>query len=356
MRCWIFPLCSGPVLHWTWCYNCEQLNLIRSSVLASPSSLMDLHSGSRYWPGSLHWTWLLYRSISVSPKLLVTPWLVLSFSNVAVYFSTVHQISSFFSCFFDLLQFAFHELLHSYLSWHAGRVFYRSPHLQFRLVLSMKASLHHRLYLRRSHGEFFFRWDHFLLWVILPIRISPSFDGCTDTDDTVLIQVLGCFFTYVRNIRCKFFFTKFGITNLCFKFTDMNRSENIFFTTFSLITMASSKVVTLPWHECHFQVTSKCQFSVFGCITFGKKSPPSHFCPFTTAGRRLIQVSLVGTDEFGEFVNGESDLKANQPFCFAALVRKHEFHLHPQILNAISFACTWMPCIAGSFGFGPVPR
>jgi hypothetical protein len=157
--------------------------------------------------------------------------------------------------------------------------------------LLMKHLLHHQPYHQRLHADSFssgegsdspFRsnlTNKNISWLIsAPIRIM-----------TVFIQILVAS-SLTFGISELILQSTFCITNFQRIFINMNRGKHIFRTTFSEITIASSKLYPFPGHKCHHQVSTKGQFAIFCCIAFTKHLTFFNFITLFTIGFRLIHV------------------------------------------------------------------
>ena len=119
------------------------------------------------------------------------------------------------------------------------------------------------------------------------------------------------------------------------------------FHNFSEITIASSEVVTLPWHECHFQVLPRAT-TVLCSIPSVKKSP-LHFLSFfkqQASGWCRFPGFL---DEFGKTINGKvisklTRLSFRPCHNLHGLVGIYKFN-HPIPSAYLD------PCITGGFSF-----
>ena len=131
----------------------------------------------------------------------------------------------------------------------------------------------------------------------------------------------------------------------------MNRSKQIL-TNNSLTDHDSIlKVVTLPWHECHFQVLSECQFAILCCITFGKEITPLYPLTFLYSRFQVDTGFLVCLDELGKSVNSQVIFKAHQFLLFIAFVPDMNFVCIYKLDHAISFGMYLDPCITCCFAF-----
>ena len=131
----------------------------------------------------------------------------------------------------------------------------------------------------------------------------------------------------------------------------MNRREQIFFHHFLADHNGILEVVPLPWHEGHFQVTTQCQFAIFGCISFCQEVAVNHFLPF---GDRRAQVDagfLVRTNELGQFIDGQVVFKADEFILLAAFVAYMDLVSVNIFNHTVAGSMDLNPCITGGFGF-----
>ena len=143
----------------------------------------------------------------------------------------------------------------------------------------------------------------------LRTRIGLSFRGnLTNQDisrlntsphanDSVFIQILRGLLTYVRNISRQLFQSTFRFTNFQRILVHVNRCKDIIPHDILGDHDSILVVVSFPRHECHFQVPSECQFSLFWRVSFRQYLTFFHTLTFShdrfQRDRRTLVCTLV---------------------------------------------------------------
>ena len=90
---------------------------------------------------------------------------------------------------------------------------------------------------------------------------------CTNTNNTILIQVFGSVLTYVKNIGGKFLHTTLGLAHLKKLLNHVNRGVHILADDTLAQHDSILIVVTFPWDISHFQVLTESQLTTLGSIS-----------------------------------------------------------------------------------------
>src|SRR5674476_362522 len=100
----------------------------------------------------------------------------------------------------------------------------------------------------------------------------------------------------------------------------MDRSENVFpnntFRNHNCILI----VITLPWHESYFQVTSQSQFSTLRSISFRKYLAFCNTIAFLNDRFKIDNSTLVGFLEFRNLTGNHLRVEAYKTFFFTAVI------------------------------------
>ena len=131
----------------------------------------------------------------------------------------------------------------------------------------------------------------------------------------------------------------------------MNGCEKIFTHHFFIDNDGILKVVTLPRHECHFQVTAQGQLTILNCITFSKEVTIFHTLSFGHSWAQCDRGFLVGFDEFGQFVHQQVICKADKLLGFVTLIPNMDLVCIYELDYTITFSMQLNPCITGSLSF-----
>ncbi|OPZ68037.1 MAG: hypothetical protein BWY82_02646 [Verrucomicrobia bacterium ADurb.Bin474] len=89
----------------------------------------------------------------------------------------------------------------------------------------------------------------------------------THANDPVMIEVFQCFLTDVRNIIRDFFRSKLGVPRRDIKFLNVNRCVDVFFDQLFTQKDRVLKVISIPRHESHQNVSTKSEFSLVGACS-----------------------------------------------------------------------------------------
>ncbi len=121
-----------------------------------------------------------------------------------------------------------------------------------------------------------------------------------------MVKIFECLISNVGDITCNFLRPQFGVTCSALKLGNMNRSVNIFFHDLLRDNDSILKVVSIPRHEGHKDVTSKCKFT-----TFGVRSISQHITDLdlisTIAYWALVQASTrIGTHELTQWISKDT--------------------------------------------------
>ena len=117
--------------------------------------------------------------------------------------------------------------------------------------------------------QFFFRRRiRFTFRCNLTNQYITRLNTCTDTYDTILVQILSGFLTHVRNIRSQLFHSSLGFTNFEWILFYVYWSQQVF-TNHTFIQHDSILVIiTFPRHVSNQQILTQSEFSIFSRITF----------------------------------------------------------------------------------------
>ena len=89
-------------------------------------------------------------------------------------------------------------------------------------------------------------------------------DTCTHADNTVLVEVFGGFFAYVRNVGSQLFHTTLRLTNFQRVLFDVYGSQKVFAHHAFVQHDGILIVVSLPRHVCHQQVLTQSKLALLG--------------------------------------------------------------------------------------------
>ena len=92
----------------------------------------------------------------------------------------------------------------------------------------------------------------------------------TYTYDTVVVEILECFFTNIRNITSDFFRTELGVTRSHFELVDMNRCKDVILDDLFRDQNRILEIITIPRHEGHENVTTNGQLAILSRSTIRK--------------------------------------------------------------------------------------
>src|SRR5690606_29949761 len=111
------------------------------------------------------------------------------------------------------------------------------------------------------------------------------------------------------------------------------------------------EVVTLPWHECHFQILSECEFAILSCITFSEEVALLHLLSFLHGRLQVDAGLLVCLDEFCKPVDPEIVFEAHEFFLSIAIVAYVDFIRINEFNHTVAFGVNLNPCITSSLSF-----
>ncbi len=146
-----------------------------------------------------------------------------------------------------------------------------------------------------------------------------------DTDDTTIVEVLGCVFRHVGNIGGKLFHTAFGFAHFEGIFVDVYRGKDIVAHHTFIEHNGVLVVITLPWHECHLEVTAKSEFTVFGGVAFCEDVALYHTLTGAADRTQVDSSALVGFAEFWQTVNFQRVFKCHKFFFFGTVIANADF-------------------------------
>src|SRR6056297_1396044 len=160
----------------------------------------------------------------------------------------------------------------------------------------------------------------------------------TNANNTLLIKVPRGVFANIWNFAGKFFFTALGVSNLLFKFSDVDRCINIILYNLFTDDNCILKVVTSPRHKCNDEVSAQCQLAFLCGTAICNRVTLFHFIS-NIHNRALIYSGILVTS-----------------FKFLKLVRLYTaikiaifFKLSPYVANS-DFITTYKDNLTISFG------
>src|SRR5690606_41779237 len=109
----------------------------------------------------------------------------------------------------------------------------------------------------------------------------------TNSDKTILIEILSSFFADIGNVGSKLFKTSFCITHLKGVLINVDRGKNILFNQLFIDYDSILKVVTLPGHERNLEVATQCKFTISRTFTFSQGGPLLHSLTFRNESSEL---------------------------------------------------------------------
>ena len=140
------------------------------------------------------------------------------------------------------------------------------------------------------------------LWRHLTHKDVTGTNLCTDTDDTLFIQVFQRVVTHSRYVSGNFFWSQFGISRLCLIFGNMNGSIDVLLYQPLTQKYRILVVITLPGHKSDQRVLSESNLSA------GSRRSVSDNLSFLNLisfgyNRSLVHTgSLVTADKFSKLV------------------------------------------------------
>ena len=131
--------------------------------------------------------------------------------------------------------------------------------------------------------------------------IARTYIG-TNANDTFFVQILQGFFRHIRDIAGDFLWAKLRVAGIAFVFFNMNgRIEVAFYEVFGQ-QHGVLVVVAFPRHVGNNDVVTQCQFAVVRSRAVSDRLFFHHLIALVDDRNLIDTRSLVGTDEFLEFI------------------------------------------------------
>ena len=145
-------------------------------------------------------------------------------------------------------------------------------------------------------------------------------DFSTDTDDTVLIEILDGIVADIGDITCEFLSATLSFTHLGSEFLDMDGGENILAHDTLGNHYGVLEVITLPRHKGHHHVATQSQFTALCGIAFAEYLSLADFVALAHNWTQVDGSTVISTLIFCEFVFFKVFLKTDEALGFGTLV------------------------------------
>ncbi len=145
-------------------------------------------------------------------------------------------------------------------------------------------------------------------------------DVSTDTDDTILIQILGSLFGYIRDICGELLHTTFRIAYFEQLLYYMDRSEQVLTDDALAQYYGILIVITLPRYISNLEVLTQCQFATLCSIAFCQKLPLGHHITLANNRMEVNSGVLVGLLKLRHFVFFLSRIERHELLVLIAVI------------------------------------
>src|ERR1700761_3605128 len=131
----------------------------------------------------------------------------------------------------------------------------------------------------------------------------------------------------------------------------MDRSEQVFFYHLLADYDGILKVITLPGHECHLQVTAKSKLTILYRVSFREEVAFFYLLAFLNCRLQVDTSLLVRLDELGQLVYFQVFLKRDQLLLFATIVTDMDLVSIDEFNDTLTFRVDLDTRVTGLFCF-----
>ena len=143
---------------------------------------------------------------------------------------------------------------------------------------------------------------------------------CADTDDTVLVKVLGSVITDIGNIAGEFLIATLGLTDIERELLNMDRSEDILTHHALGDNHSILEVVALPRHEGDHHIAAQSEFTTLSGITLTKHLSLLNLIAFLDNWAQVDGGRMIGTLILGKAVFLHIVVERNEALLLSAVV------------------------------------
>ena len=181
----------------------------------------------------------------------------------------------------------------------------------------------------------------------LTYKDVARFDARTDTDNTIVVQILGCLFTDIGDIRGQFFHTTLGFANLQRKLLHMNRRQQVLSNDPFVQHNGILVVISLPRHISNQKVLTQRQFTILRRIALSQDLAFGHTLTLVANRTQVNRHILVRATPLRNSVFLQRRLEADKFFVLRTVIQNANSRGIHKVNHTVAFSRNLCARIAG---------